>query len=241
MIQRMRRANGLAAEALRHAGEVAREGVTTAEVDAAVCEFLIARHAYPVGINYHGFPRGLCASPNEVVLHGVPNTRPLESGDICNFDVTCYLDGAYGDCSAMSSIGQVDEDAQRLVSTTKALLDHLVKNVGPGILLSGVGDMCRKFTRGTGFESVEEFCGHFIGRELHMSPNVFHVPNGTALPLRPGMTFTMEPILVEGSAKIRGPCEDGWTILSRNGGWSAQWEHTVLITENGCEVLTKPL
>lgn len=240
-LDRMRRACGLAAEALVHACEVAKEGVTTDEVDRSVSEFVIGRGAYPVGINYHGFPRGLCASPNEVALHGIPNTRPLENGDICNFDVTVFLDDAYGDCSAMVCIGEIDADARRLVDTTKGLLDELVKLVGPGVKLSEVGNFCAEYTRGTNFGVVQEFCGHFIGRELHMRPNVFHVPNRNHLELRPGMTFTLEPILIEGSAVILPAQADGWTILSQNGGWSAQWEHTVAITENGADILTLPL
>jgi len=240
-IESMRRANGLAAEALVLACELAKEGVSTDEVDRKVAEFVISRGAYPVGINYCGFPRGLCASPNEVALHGVPNTRPLENGDICNFDVTVYHDGAFGDCSAMVCVGDVDEDARRLVDTTRQCLHAAIDTVGPGVKLNSIGKFCEEFANSRGFGIVAEFCGHFIGAELHMRPNVLHVTNGNALLLKPGMTFTIEPILIEGgNAEIIGPLEDNWTIISKSGGWSAQWEHTVLVTEHGAEILTRP-
>lgn len=238
MIGKMRSACGLAAEALALACEVAKVGVTTDEVDRRTSEFVISRGAYPVGINYYGFPRGLCASPNEVALHGVPNTRPLEEGDIINFDVTVYLNGAFGDCSAMVCVGDVDPAARFLVDATKQCLDEAVELVGPGLKLNQIGHFCHDFARKRGLHVVSQFCGHFIGSELHMLPNVSHVPNSLALELLPGMTFTIEPIFVEGSAEITDALEDGWTILSKNGDWSAQWEHTVLVTEHGAEILT---
>ena len=195
-----------------------------------------------VGINYYGFPRGLCASPNEVALHGVPNTRPLEAGDIVNFDVTVYFDEAFGDCSAMVCVGEVDQDARLLVDATKQCLDEAIRFVGPGVKLNQIGLFCHDFARRHGFHVVSQYCGHFIGSELHMLPNVSHVPNGLALELLPGMTFTIEPILLEGqSAEITEALEDGWTILSKHGDWGAQWEHTILVTENGAEILTKAL
>eukprot|EP00928_Gymnodinium_smaydae_P072972 TRINITY_DN56244_c0_g1_i1.p1 TRINITY_DN56244_c0_g1~~TRINITY_DN56244_c0_g1_i1.p1 ORF type:complete len:369 (-),score=81.05 TRINITY_DN56244_c0_g1_i1:227-1333(-) len=240
-IGRMRRANGLAAEALQVACEAAKEGVTTDDVDRITAEFVISRGAYPVGINYFGFPRGLCASVNEVALHGVPNTRPLEDGDIVNFDVTVCLDGAYGDCSAMVCVGNVDEDARRLCDATHRCLMEAIQLVGPGTKLNEIGAFCKKFADENEFGVVSEFCGHFIGSELHMKPNVLHVPNDLKLELRPGNTFTIEPILMEGNAEISPHMEDGWTILSKHGGWSAQWEHTILVTEHGAEILSQPL
>lgn len=241
-INRMRRACGLAAEALQVACEAAQEGVTTDEVDRRTSEFVISRGGYPVGINYFGFPRGLCASPNEVALHGVPNTRQLESGDIVNFDVTVFFDNAYGDCSAMVHVGDVDEDAKRLTEATYQCLQGAIAIVGPGVKLNEVGRFCQRFGDEHGFGVVAEYCGHFIGSELHMRPNVSHVPNSLELELRPGMTFTIEPIFLEGgSPAVTTALEDGWTILSKSGGWSAQWEHTMLITENGAEILTRPL
>mmetsp|Transcript_61741 Transcript_61741/g.130310 ORF Transcript_61741/g.130310 Transcript_61741/m.130310 type:complete len:352 (+) Transcript_61741:80-1135(+) len=240
-IEQMRSACSLAAEALQLACSLAVEGVTTDEVDRKVAEFVISRNAYPVGINYLGFPRGLCASVNEVALHGVPNTRPLSSGDIVNFDLTVYKDSAFGDCSAMVMVGDVDEDARDLVSATRECLYGAIDLVRPGIKLNSIGKFCQEFASSRGYGVVAEFCGHFIGSELHMKPNVLHVPNGNGLVLRPGMTFTIEPILVEGACgAIKGPLSDNWTIVSQNGGWSAQWEHTVLVTEDGVEILTKP-
>lgn len=241
-IQRMRRACGLAAEALQLACETAKEGVTTHEVDNAVAEFVMSRGAYPVGINYYNFPRGLCASPNEVALHGVPNMRPLEAGDIVNFDVTVFLDGGYGDCSKMVCIGEVDDDAKRLCDDSWQCMIGAMAEVGPGVKLSSLGAFCAEFGAERGYGVVAEYCGHFIGRELHMRPNVLHVHNTNDLVLKPGMTFTIEPILLEGgSAEISPPLDDGWTIISPRGAWSAQSEHTVLVTENGVEPLTVPL
>mmetsp|Transcript_45292 Transcript_45292/g.98481 ORF Transcript_45292/g.98481 Transcript_45292/m.98481 type:complete len:329 (+) Transcript_45292:72-1058(+) len=238
-IDRMRDANRLAAEALALACETAVAGVTTDEVDRRVSEYVISRGAYPVGINYCGFPRGLCASPNEVALHGIPNTRPLEDGDIVSFDVTVFLNNAFGDNCATVCVGDVDEDARRLVEVSRQCLLGAIEVVGPGVRLNSVGRFCDRFARERGFGVVSEFCGHFIGSELHMNPNVLHVPNKQDLELKPGMTFTIEPILVEGEAKIVGPLDDNWTILSHNGGWSAQWEHTLLITDNGVEILSQ--
>jgi len=240
-IARMRSACGLAADALALACQVAEVGVTTDEVDRAVSEFVISRGAYPVGINYHGFPRGLCASPNEVALHGIPNTRPLECGDIVNFDVTVFLDGMYGDCSAMVCVGDVDDAARLLVDVTRQCLHGAIAQVGPGVKLNAIGDFCESFAETHGFGVVGSYCGHFIGSELHMRPNVLHVPNEQDLELRPGNTFTIEPIFIEGgSGAIEGPLDDGWTIVSKSGGWSAQWEHTILVTEHGADVLTRP-
>eukprot|EP00927_Polykrikos_kofoidii_P055951 TRINITY_DN50132_c0_g1_i1.p1 TRINITY_DN50132_c0_g1~~TRINITY_DN50132_c0_g1_i1.p1 ORF type:complete len:344 (-),score=38.82 TRINITY_DN50132_c0_g1_i1:101-1132(-) len=240
---RMRRACGLAAEALAFASESAKVGVTTDEVDRLTSEFIIARGGYPVGINYHGFPRGLCASPNEVALHGVPNTRPLESGDIVNFDVTVFFDGAFGDTSKTVCVGDVDEDALKLVAATEECLHGAIGVVGPGVPLNEIGIFCKAFGQRTGFGIVGDYCGHFIGRELHMKPNVLHIPNRDAMELQPGMTFTIEPILIEGGwGEVGAPlAEDGWTILSKYGHWSAQSEHTVLVTEHGAEILTLPL
>lgn len=241
-IQRMRVAGKLAAQALQAGCEAAREGVTTAEVDRIVCEYIISRGGYPVGINYFGFPRGCCASPNEVALHGIPNTRPLENGDIVNFDVVAFFDDAYGDCSRTVCVGDVDDDARRLCVSTEECLNELIAQVGPGVKLNSIGASASKFAKERGYGVVSEYCGHFIGSELHMKPNVLHVPNDNALVLREGNTFTIEPILIEGgSAQLEGPIpEDGWTILSKSGGWSAQWEHTVLVTAHGAEVLTLP-
>lgn len=237
-----RRAAVLAADALQVACEAAKEGVTTDEVDRVTAEYIISRGAYPVGINYYGFPRGLCASVNEVALHGIPNTRPLQNGDIANFDVTVFLNEFYGDNSAMVCIGDVDEQALHIVKTTEECLNACIAEVGPGVNLSYLGQFIYDFAKARGVGVVAAYCGHFIGSELHMKPNVLHVPNDTHLVLQPGMTFTIEPCLIEGgSGEIDGPRpEDGWTILSKYGHWSAQYEHTVLVTEHGVEILTLP-
>lgn len=240
-IEGMRNAGRLAAQGLAMAGELAAPGITTDEVDRRVTEFVLSQGAYPVGINYYGFPRSICASPNEVVVHGIPNTRPLENGDIVNFDVTVYLDGYFGDCSKTFCIGHVDRPVQNLVDTTELAVSSVIQHiVGPGQRLSAIGLFINEFAKERGFSVVKEFCGHFIGTELHMRPNVLHVPNDDHLVLRPGMTFTIEPILVEGSPVIEGPKDDGWTYVSKDRSWSAQHEHTVVVTENGCDIITLP-
>mmetsp|Transcript_51407 Transcript_51407/g.95069 ORF Transcript_51407/g.95069 Transcript_51407/m.95069 type:complete len:317 (-) Transcript_51407:31-981(-) len=239
----MRKACKVAANALALARRIAAVGITTDEVDRAVSDYIISQNGYPAGINYQGFPRSLCASVNEVALHGVPNTRPLQSGDIVNFDVVAFVGGYFGDCSAMVKVGEVDANAEHLVDTTKACLDGAVSLVRPGLPLNAIGEFCSDFATQHGYGVVHEFCGHFIGRTMHMRPYVMHVPHKVDIPLEEGMTFTIEPVLTEEESGdlVNSDLDDGWTMVSKGRGcWSAQWEHTVLVTADGVEILTLP-
>lgn len=238
-IEEIRAACRLAAQALQVAREAAAVGVTNAAVDDAVHRFIVSQGGYPVGVNFHGFPRAMCSSVNNVVVHGIPDERPLLDGDIVNYDVAAFLGGAFGDNSCMVELGTVDEDGRRLCRTTREALEAAIEYCGPGVCLSGVGNIVHRIATEAGYDVVSEFVGHFLGRELHMLPNVAHRPDGVKLELRPGMVFTIEPILTEGHRGIE--CwPDGWTYVTADGKRAAQWEHTILVTEHGSEILTVP-
>lgn len=240
-IDKIRKACRVASQARALALEVSQPGSSTDEVDSQVENFIISQGAYPVGRNFHGFPKALCASPNEVVVHGIPNTRVLRQGDIINYDIAVYLDGFYGDNSGMSLVGQCADRHIRLVQVTRQAVDLAIqKFCRPGVRLNEIGQFIEDFAKSHGFQVIPDFCGHFIGEELHMSPNVSPVSNTEDLLLKPGMTFTIEPILCEGSTEFFF-WPDGWTAETRDGGFTAQHEETILITEDGCEVLTRPL
>lgn len=237
-IERMRRANALARDALRAAIAAAKPGVTAHEVDGAANEVCVAGGAYPVGVHFHGFPRATCISPNEVACHGIPDERPLADGDIVNVDVSTFLDGFYGDNSAMILVGNVDEESRKLSEVCKRCRDEAIAACRPGERYSTIGRIIQEIAHDNGYTVCEIFHGHFIGRELHMKPNILHhYPNKLDIRMRPGQTFTVEPILCQGSNELR-IWADGWTAVTVDGGRCAQWEHTVLITEDGHEVLT---
>eukprot|EP00397_Hematodinium_sp_SG-2012_P046524 GEMP01052600.1.p1 GENE.GEMP01052600.1~~GEMP01052600.1.p1 ORF type:complete len:248 (+),score=69.61 GEMP01052600.1:37-780(+) len=175
----------------------------------------------------------------KVVVHGIPDERPLEDGDIINCDVSIFYDGVFGDTSSMSFIGDVDEEGQRLCRATNEALFSAIGAIKPGASLCEVAECVEAVAASYGYGVVREFTGHYIGRELHMPPNVYHVRNDHQVTLKPGMTFTIEPVLTEGSPEITGPWDDGWTYVTRDGKRAAQYEHTVLVTDEGCEILTK--
>lgn len=238
-IEKMRVAARIARSALNVALEHCRVGNTTDWIDKKCQEYIMEQNAYPTGIRFHGFPRSICTSVNEVIVHGVPDERTLEHGDIINCDVSIYYDGVFGDTSSMGFVGDVDDDGIKLCHATQQCLYHAIALVKPGCNLSELGERIEEVATTYGYEVVHEFMGHFIGRELHMPPNVEHRRNTSPVVLQPGMTFTIEPILTEGSAAISGPWEDGWTYVTLDGKRSAQYEHTVLVTEDGSEILTK--
>ncbi|CAD7924324.1 unnamed protein product [Amoebophrya sp. A120] len=224
--------------------ELARDGkLTTSRIDEFVQSHLMARSAYPVGIRFHGFPRGCCTSVNEVVVHGVPDDEPLQLGDIVNVDVSCFVDGMYGDTSKMFAVGgpsRASPEARALCRATRDALYRAVEACKPGVRVDVIGKVITEVAKAKKYGVVREFTGHFIGKELHMPPFVLHVPNDQTLTLQPGMTFTIEPILTAGgSGDIEGPWEDGWTFVTKDGSLSAQMEHTALITETGHEILTE--
>ena len=237
-LARIRRACRAAAEVLAEGGRAVRAGVTTDEIDAIVHEGYIARGGYPSTLNYHGFPKSLCTSVNEVILHGIPDSRPLANGDIVNLDVTIYLDGVHGDCSVTFFVGDVDEASRRLVRITRECMEIGIAAVRPGRPISDVGRAIEKHAAAHGYGVVRAFCGHGIGEDFHMEPQVLHYyePRVRTI-MEEGMIFTIEPMLTAGRPEhIVWP--DGWTAVTVDGGRAAQFEHTVLVTRDGAEILT---
>lgn len=234
----MRAAGDCAAATLAAVGGRLRAGVTTADIDAWVRADTASRGAKPSQLGFHGFPASVCTSVNEVVCHGVPGARVLHDGDIVNVDVTSDLEGWHGDTSATFEIGVVSDTTRALVETTKRALWAAIAAVRPGARLGDLAAAIGDVARPEGFGVVREYCGHGIGRAMHQPPQVCHVGRaGTGLRLREGMTFTIEPMLTIGDPDLR-VLADGWTVVTCDGSPSAQFEHTVLVTADGCEVLT---
>jgi methionyl aminopeptidase len=235
----IRRACAAAAGTLAAVGERLRPGVTTAQIDAWVREDTAQRGGRPSQLGYNGFPASVCTSRNEVVCHGVPRADVvLRAGDIVNVDVTTELDGFHGDTSATFLIGEVDAEARRLVEATRASLRAGIDAVRPGARLGDIGAAIGAVAAAAGFGVVADFCGHGIGRRMHEAPQVSHVGRaGAGLRLRPGMVFTIEPMLTAGSPEVR-VLGDRWTVVTVDGRWSAQFEHTIVVTDDGAEVMT---
>jgi len=237
-IIKMRQSCRLARQILLQAGEMLRVGVTTDQIDQLVFDMAMAHNAYPSPLNYKGFPKSVCTSVNNVACHGIPDDRPLADGDIINIDVTVYLDGFHGDCSETFMVGDVDDAGQRLVKITDECLTLGLDACGPGRYFHNIGEAIYRHAWKNGFNIVSSFTGHGIGSYFHGPPDVYHVPNPWYPPImEPGMTFTVEPIVSEGSEKLI-ILEDGWTAISADNSRSAQAEHTVLITDTGIDILT---
>jgi methionyl aminopeptidase len=239
-IEQLRRAGRVAAQTLAAVTARVRAGVSTAEIDAWVREDTAARGARPSQLGYHGFPAAVCTSRNHVVCHGIPSAdEVLGEGDIVNVDVTSELDGFHGDTSMTVCVGTPSADARQVVEVARRGLEVGIAAVRPGGRLSDVGAAIEAFARGEGCGVVREFGGHGIGRRMHMPPHVaHHGPGGRGPRLRVGMTFTIEPMITIGEPKVR-VLADGWTVVTVDGSPSAQFEHTVVVTEDGCEVLTR--
>ena len=220
-------------------GEHVVPGVTTEELDR-LCHAYITQvqKAVPANLNYRGFPKTICASVNHVVCHGIPNDKRLKSGDIINIDVTVIRDGFHGDTSRMYFVGKPPVQAQRLVESCFEAMWRGIEQVRPGAHLGDVGHAIQSFAEERGFSIVREYCGHGIGRVYHEDPQVLHYGEaGTGIELRQGMTFTVEPMINAGKRFVR-LLPDGWTVVTKDHSLSAQWEHTVLVTATGVEVLT---
>ncbi len=239
-IERMRLACTAAREVLAVVGAAVAEGVTTDELDAICHQAYIDRGGYPSTLNYRGYRKSLCTSVNEVICHGIPDDRPLKNGDIVNCDVTIFLNGMHGDTSAMFLVGEVDDDARQLVTVTRECLDAGIAAVRPGGMLREVGQAIHRHAQANGMGVVRAFVGHGIGPVFHMPPSVPHYfePDATEI-LVPGMTFTIEPMITLGDWNYR-TWKDGWTAVTKDGSRTAQYEHTVLVTDMGVEVLTGP-
>ncbi|HWM20044.1 MAG TPA: type I methionyl aminopeptidase [Ilumatobacteraceae bacterium] len=238
VIERMRHAGAVAAEILRLAGEAVRPGVTTDEIDAYVHDLYVERGAYPSPLNYHGYPKSLCTSANEVICHGIPDSRVLLNGDILNLDVTAYIGGVHGDTNATFFVGDVDPASRRLTEVTEECMWHGIEAVVPGRPLSDIGKAIEQHAKQHRYGVVRAFIGHGIGEQFHTDIQVFHYYEPRAnMVMRPGMTFTIEPMITLGTWQHR-MWDDGWTAVTTDGKRTAQYEHTVLVTETGVDVLT---
>ena len=234
----MRTAGRLAASVLDMIGPYVQPGVSTAELDSRCHDFIVGElRSVPANLNYRGFPKTICTSVNNVVCHGIPGDKRLKSGDIVNIDVTVIRDGYHGDTSRMYFAGKPSVAAQRLSDTCREAMWRGIRMVRPGAQLGDIGHAIQDFTEAN-FSVVREYCGHGIGRIYHEDPQVLHYGQaGTGIELLPGMTFTIEPMINAGRREVR-LLPDGWTVVTRDQSLSAQWEHTILVTANGHEVLT---
>ncbi|HAC34791.1 MAG TPA: type I methionyl aminopeptidase [Gammaproteobacteria bacterium] len=238
-IEAMRAAGKAAAELLSELSKHVAPGITTNQINQLCEEYTQTRlKAISAPLNYHGFPKSLCTSVNHVVCHGIPNDKALKSGDIVNLDVTVLKDQFHGDTSAMFAVGEVSVKADRLMKSCREAMLVGIKMVAPGVRLGDIGHAIQHYAESLDYSVVREYCGHGIGRDFHEEPQVLHygVP-GTGLVLEPGMTITIEPMLNIGKRHVK-QLNDGWTVVTRDRSLSAQWEHTVLVTETGYEVLT---
>lgn len=240
-IEKMRVAGRMAAEVLEMIGEFVVPGVTTGELDQ-ICHKYIVEHleAIPAPLNYKGFPRSICTSVNQVVCHGIPNdNKALKSGDIINIDITVIKDEYHGDTSKMFTVGKAAPHAERLIQVTQESLYKAISIVRPGTRLGDIGHIIQSFAESNYYSVVREYCGHGIGKVFHEEPQVLHYGRaGTGLELKEGMTFTIEPMLNAGKRHTKLSKKDGWTVETKDGRLSAQWEHTIVVTSSGCEVLT---
>jgi len=232
-------AGRLAAEVLDMIGDHVKPGITTEELDRLCFEHITEiQKSIPANVNYRGFPKTICSSVNHVVCHGIPNEKALKSGDILNIDVTVIRDGFHGDTSRMYYVGKPALPAQRLAETCWEAMWRGIEQVRPGARLGDIGHAIQTFVEERNFSVVREYCGHGIGRVYHEDPQVLHYGEpGTGDELKAGMTFTVEPMVNAGKRHVR-LLGDGWTVVTKDHSLSAQWEHTVLVTENGVEVLT---
>jgi methionyl aminopeptidase len=237
-IERLRRAGRAGAEILRVTGAAVRPGITTDELDAICHAETVARGGYPSPLGYHGYPKSLCTSVNEVICHGIPDDRALVEGDIVNLDVTIYLDGMHGDTNATFLVGEVDEASQRLVRVTHECLMRGIEAVRPGRPISDIGRAIEAHARKHSLGVVRAFVGHGIGEQFHTEPSVPHYfEKGARTVMEPGMTFTIEPMITMGTWRHE-MWDDGWTAVTADLSRTAQFEHTVAVTDDGVDVLT---
>lgn len=237
-IEGIRKSGEVTKQVLDMVAERIREGVTTDEINTWVHEYTLKLGAIPAPLNYMGYPKSVCVSINEVVCHGIPSDRALKNGDIVNVDVTSILNGYYGDASRMFIIGEASEKAVKLVETAKECLYIGIEQVKPFATIGDIGYAIQRYAESKGYSVVREFGGHGIGLQFHEDPFVDHCgQKHTGVVLVPGMTFTIEPMINEGTFRCK-VLDDGWTAVTADGKLTAQWEHTVLVTEDGVEILT---
>ena len=238
VIERMRRTGRAAGEILAATAEHIRPGITTDELDAICHQLCIEAGGYPSPLNYNGFPKSLCTSVNEVVCHGIPDSSTLRDGDIVNLDVTLFREGVHGDTDATFLVGDVDPESQRLVRVTRESMWKGIEAVRPGRPISDIGRAIQDHAEGHGYGVVRDFIGHGIGEQFHTDLQILHYysPRASTV-MEPGMTFTIEPMITMGTWRFH-LWPDGWTAVTQDGLRTAQFEHTVLVTDDGAEVLT---
>lgn len=238
-IEKMRIAGRLASEVLQMIGPYVQTGITTLELDSICHDYIVnEQKAVPAPLNYRGYPKSICTSVNHVVCHGIPGDKKLKKGDIINMDVTVIKDGYHGDTSKMFFIGEPSVRAKRLVELTYECMCIGIRMVRPGCYLGDIGHVIQRHAEASNFSVVREYCGHGIGQEFHEEPQILHYgETGTGMQLQPGMTFTIEPMINAGKRQVK-LLNDNWTVVTRDRQLSAQWEHTILVTDNGYEVLT---
>lgn len=237
-IQGLRQACRLARQILLFAGRSLKAGLTTEQLDYIVHNETIRNNAYPSPLGYGGFPKSVCTSVNNVVCHGIPDSRPLHNGDIINIDVTVYYNGYHGDTSETFLVGNVDKSGQKLVTVARRCRNEAIAVCRPGAPLNVIGNTISKIAYSSGLQICPYFIGHGIGSYFHGHPEIWHHANKNTLLMEEGMTFTIEPILMEGSPEFK-ILQDGWTAVTTDELRSAQFEHTIVITSEGAEILTK--
>jgi methionyl aminopeptidase len=239
-VERMRVASRIAARAMEEAAKSIAPGVTTDELDRIAHEYMCDHQAYPSDLGYRGFPKSLCASINEVICHGIPDSTELRDGDIVNLDVTAYIHGVHGDTNATYLVGDVAEESRLLVERTRESLSRAIKAVKPGRQINIIGRIIESYARRFGYGVVRDFTGHGINTSFHSGLIIPHYddPRATTV-MRPGMTFTIEPMLTLGTHAY-DIWEDGWTVVTKDRKRTAQFEHTLVVTETGAEILTLP-
>jgi methionyl aminopeptidase len=240
IIEKMRVAGRIAAQAMHAAAEIINPGVTTDDLDQVVHEFLIDKGAYPSTLGYRGFPKSCCTSVNEVICHGIPDARPLEDGDIVKIDVTAYIDGVHGDTCATFVCGEVDKQSRLLTERTQQALVRAINAVKPGRQVNVIGRVIESYAKRFGYGVVRDYTGHGVHTIFHSGLVIPHYDEPAYdTVIRPGMTFTIEPMITLGSGDWY-MWDDGWTVLTADGSRCAQFEHTLVVTEKGAEVLTRP-
>ncbi|KYQ56272.1 Methionine aminopeptidase 1D, mitochondrial [Trachymyrmex zeteki] len=236
-IECMRHSCKLASRILRQAGALIEPGITTDFLDKQIHDMIIGNGAYPSPLNYHGFPKSICTSVNNIACHGIPDNRPLQEGDILNVDVTVYLNGYHGDCSAMFQVGEVDSEGKRLITVTELCLKSAIEICKPNEHFCNIGNVIEKTANEHNLNVIPSLLGHGIGTYFHGAPDIYHFANDFPARMKAGMTFTIEPALSQGTTEIE-ILEDRWTTCTVDNSRTAQVEHTILITDTGCEILT---
>ena len=232
-------AGSIAAGALDQVSKIIKPGISTNEIDRVCYDFLNDYKAYSAPLYYRGFPKSCCTSTNHIVCHGVPSDKVLKDGDIVNVDVTAYKDNWHGDTSRMFKVGDISIKAEKLINTTYEAMMKSISIIKDGVHLGDIGSTIQKHVEAQGFSVVQDFCGHGIGQKFHEEPNILHYgEKGTGEKIKEGMIFTIEPMINAGNYQTR-TLNDGWTAVTKDKSLSAQFEHTIGVTKEGCEIFTK--